>query len=102
VRSQTQDQRGTRRIYGIVNATANVLSGVGFLATKTGPGAYTVRFTEPFKNAPTVVATTNSNLNYSLVVGALLPDSFTVNVFVASTAAAADVAFDFTAEGLAR
>jgi hypothetical protein len=44
-------------IGGIVSSSGQVMAGAGFALTRTGPGAYAIRFVEPCAEIPVILAT---------------------------------------------
>lgn len=103
MRSKPQDTGVTRRVVGVVNGAGTIFSGTGFTVTKTGTGAYQVRFTESFRALISVAGNSPSGqLSYSVAFGSLAPDGFMAYGFTTNTNAVTDTGFTFIAEGLAR
>jgi hypothetical protein len=96
VRSLQKDRDGTVTVNGAVNAAGNIISGVGFSVSKTGTGAYTVRFPQirALLNAVTVPAS-------GAFLGASLASPSSVGVVTYnSSATPTDYAFTFSVTGL--
>jgi hypothetical protein len=100
VRSQEQDQASYRTVSGYFNgSTGAVISGTGFSVTRTGVGAYTVRFHRPFRAPPHIVATPVGGQNF-VATNAIAVDSFGLDNRVYS-GGSNDANQMFTARGLA-
>lgn len=100
MRSASADTGSERTIRGSITAAGARLAGAGFICTKTGVGLYTVRFVDPFKSTPSVVAGGNSPGGYTLASVLLIAnDLFQVAVRTPSTNAGVDGEFAFIATG---
>jgi lipocalin len=95
MRSRDIDNGGLRTINGNVNADGSISSGVGFTVTKTGAGAYVVRFqgVRFIRGGPVVLFTTYG-YQYSNVTQ---PNQ--INVWTLTTAAVyTDSTFTFAVQ----
>jgi len=99
VRTTQRDSQGTRTVAGRVNSDGTVAGGTSdFTCTRTGVGAYTVRWTFPVRAIlGTTVTAGTAGANYAAVSGH--PDGtggFFVQIYN-SAVAASDLAFEFIA-----
>lgn len=101
MRTLEQDGTGIRTVSGFVSGAGVITSGIGFVVTKTGTGAYTIRFYPGFRSYLSMVASLNN--------GGFFVASWTQggDVLVSTYSAGAspvqvDMGFYFTLRGLAR
>lgn len=102
MRTRRFDTDNRQSVEGVVNADGSVAAGSDFLVTRTGAGAYTIRFTKPFKNKPSIRVTTQVGTFVFGVTNNVTSESFQVSVYASTTGAVSDSIFHFSAEGLAR
>jgi hypothetical protein len=65
-------------IAGVVSSGGHVLTGTGFALTRTGPGAYAIRFLEALAEAPVVLATPTEPATMVAAVGTVAGAEVTV------------------------
>lgn len=101
MRSLEQDSGGIRTVQGLISGNGVATTGTGYVVTRTGLGAYSVRFTPPFRYF--------LSAEMSLTVGGFSvitwssPTSDVLLFYTYNTgAAAADIGFLFMVRGVAR
>lgn len=100
MRTLEQDTRTVRRIStAVVNADGSINNGTGFTVTKTGTGAYTIRF-QGYRALTGATCSLGAGVGVT-VVSVTQPNTVTVNIYTMASVAV-DVAFYLTVDGLAR
>jgi hypothetical protein len=100
MRTQQQDQDGTRTLYGYVSAAGAPISGTGYSVIRNAVGDYTVRFQRPFRGPPSITLGFGPNTNAGGRVQAQAADSCQIYAYNAGAGSLQDTAFNFHARGL--
>jgi hypothetical protein len=86
---------GPRVVNGTIGPTGTVLAGSGFTVVRNSAGSYTVTFTTPFTNPPTVVVAPGAT---DVQNNAIYVTAVTINGFTATRAgSASDCTINFIA-----
>lgn len=85
-----------RMVYGQFSSAAGITRGTGFTVVHTGTGDYTVTFTTPFANPPTILVLLDG-ANKVPQLHAVAAGSFEIWIYTANTGANGDCGMTFLA-----
>lgn len=90
-------------LYGTVNLSGSITSGVGFICTRTAAGTYSISFVNGFSISPTPVITqdgfASGGVSAIAVITGLSSTGFTVNMSAAGGGGNIDAGFTFVVLG---